>query len=233
MFTVIIPTLNAAGNLEALLSSVGATPSVVSDGGSTDETLRIAADYKARISAGEPGRGQQLSRGVRWAKETDDPLWYIILHADCCLPEGWQAQALHHAKTYPGKAAYFGFKANAKGVRPRLMEFIVNLRDIWPVFPYGDQGLLISRDMYEAIGGYKQQALFEDVEIIRAIKTHYGRKGLRRMRGRLKSDVSAYARDGYLKRCLRNLRIIHAYNKGVDIETLQARYRKVGSCAEL
>lgn len=227
MFTVIIPTLNAEANLAALLSSIGETPVVVSDGGSTDETLKISVQYKARIAAGTSGRGQQISRGVRWAKETDATEWYFIVHADCILPDDWQAQVAHHAKSHPQRAAYFGFAANAKGLRPRMMEFLVNLRDIWPVFPYGDQGLLISREMYEEIGGYRQQELFEDVEIIRAIKSRYGRKGLRRMTGGLKSDVSAYARDGYLKRCLRNLRIIHAYNKGADIETLVARYRKV------
>lgn len=232
MFTVIIPTLNAQANLAVLLSSIGETPVVVSDGGSTDNTLKIAAQYKARIATGTAGRGQQLSRGVHWAKETvaketDAAEWYFIVHADCSLPDDWHAQITHHAKNYPQRAAYFGFGANANGLRPRMMEFIVNLRDIWPVFPYGDQGLLISRKMYEEIGGYKQQVLFEDVEIIRAIKARYGGKGLRRMKGRLKSDVSAYARDGYWKRCLRNLRIIHAYNKGVDIETLLARYRKV------
>jgi len=166
-----------------------------------------------------------LARGVEWTAKTDDSGWYLILHADCILPEDWQTQIAHHMKNYPKRAAYFRFGADDKGFNPRFMEFVVGLRDIWPVFPYGDQGLLISRKMYEAVGGYKEQALFEDVEIIRAIKKHYGRKGLRRMSGRLKTDVSAYRRDGYLKRCVRNLRIIRAYNKGIDIDTLCARYR--------
>ncbi|MGB0906483.1 MAG: glycosyltransferase [Maricaulaceae bacterium] len=224
MFAVIIPTLNAQKGLPDLLEQLRGVAVVVTDGGSADGTLNAAAKAKARIALGTPGRGTQLSRGVNWAHKVDGADWYFIVHADCRLPCGWRQEITEHIQAYPSKAGYFAFGAEARGIRPRIMEFVVGLRDIWPLFPYGDQGLLISREMYEAVGGYPQQALFEDVEIIRAIKRLHGRTGLRRMKGRLYSDVSAYAREGYMKRCLRNLNIIKAYNKGVSIDDLIARY---------
>lgn len=229
MLCVIIPTLNAAQTVPALLTQLCADTDIrmiVADGGSQDDTLAFAAKSGAIIATGTRGRGTQLRRGVNWAAKTQtNASWYLILHADCQLPDNWRDLVDHHIKAHPQKAAYFGFGANARGFWPRVMEFIVGLRDIWPLLPYGDQGLLIARDMYDTVGGYPDQALFEDVDIIRAIKQCYGRKGLRRMKGRLISDVSSYARDGYGRRTWRNIKIILAYSRGTPIEHLIARYK--------
>lgn len=224
--TIIIPTLNAGSSVSDLLSQLAGKSVVVTDGGSDDDTLDVAIRLGASVAAGSPGRGQQLARGADWAIRTQNPYWLLFVHADCALPENWQSLTQDHMRNYPHAAAYFAFGARAKGWRPRFMEWVVALRDIWPLLPYGDQGLLISRQMYEAVGGIPPQSLFEDVEIIRAIKGRYGRRGLRKLRGRINSDVGAYERDGFARRTWRNVMIIRAYNKGSPIEELIARYRR-------
>lgn len=223
---IVIPTLNAAAGLGALLKQCADETVFVTDGGSDDPTLMTAAQARAHIISGRSGRGYQLRRGVDWALAQTSADWILVLHADCILPDDWKPHVKDHITHHGHSAAYFTFGANARGWRPRFMEFVVTLRDIWPRLPYGDQGLLISREMYGAVGGYPDQVLFEDVEIIRAIKRTFGRRALRRMPARIMTDVSAYERDGFAKRTWRNLMIIRDYNRGASIEALTARYKK-------
>lgn len=223
---VVIPSLNAAQGLAPLLAQCRAVDTIIADGGSSDESINIALGHNTVIASGTAGRGTQLGRGVDWAIKAKDAAWVLIVHADCTLPNEWENSVGEHIKNHSGKAAYFTFGARASGWRPWFMEFVVTLRDIWPCLPYGDQGLLISRDMYLAVGGYPDQALFEDVDIIRAIKKIYGRRALRRMKARIMTDVSAYERDGFARRTWRNVMIMRDYNKGTSIDTLLARYRK-------
>ena len=66
--SVVIPTLNEAESLGSVLDCMncqaGETEVIVSDGGSTDATLAIAARLGARVICGAKGRGQQLRRGA-------------------------------------------------------------------------------------------------------------------------------------------------------------------------
>ena len=105
------------------------------------------------------------------------------------------------------------------------MAFWVGMRCQWWGLPYGDQGLLISRDMYEAVGGYPQQSLFEDVAIIDKIKSKFGRLALRPLKGAMSVDISKYDQDGILVRGLKNLKLLKAYRRGEDVATLAKTYR--------
>ena len=106
--TVVIPTLNAAGSLpaclEALMEGVHSgliRDLIVSDAGSTDQTLRIAEDVGALVLKGEPSRGGQLRRGCAQA----DGEWLLILHADTLLQPGWAGP---FPLGQPAKAASYG-----------------------------------------------------------------------------------------------------------------------------
>jgi len=226
MFLIIVPTLNAQTSLPSLLEQCAGRDMIVSDGESIDETLLLALKAQARIVIGGAGRGQQLARAVEWAFQTSSHEWVLILHADSQLQEGWESAVTNHIQNHSNQVGYFTFGANARGWEPRFMEFVVRLRDIWPKLPYGDQGLLISKEMYDAVGGYPEQSLFEDVELIRRLKQKYGRRALRRMSAKIMTDVSAYRRDGFAKRTWRNTQLLFAYNKGEHVEILLQRYKK-------
>lgn len=227
MLAVIIPTLNARDSLEVLLPQLeregAALPIIISDGGSDDGTLEYAAGKKTMTAVGSCGRGAQLARGAQWAARTQDPQWYLFLHADSRLGPDWDLAVTLHMHKYPSSAGYFRFRAHAKGWKPRLMEFCVRFRELTFGGPYGDQGLLIPRALYEACGGYAPIPLFEDVMLIDAVKS----KGdLRRLSANLYTDVSAYERCGYWARTQRNLGLLRAFRRGEDLQRLHKAYQE-------
>lgn len=208
MITVIVPTLNAEHSLAATLSSL--VPAVVEgvvrqvivvDGGSCDRTLKIAEDSGADIVRAERGRGQQLAAGARHAKHH----WLLFLHSDTMLDAGWEREIGAFIERVeigqrPLTAASFRFALDDLGFLPRLIEAGVALRCMLFRLPYGDQGLLIPRRLYEEIGGYKALPLMEDVDIVRRL----GRKRTVILRTAAVTSAVRYKRDGYLTRTVRN-----------------------------
>lgn len=225
MICIIIPTLNCADHLLALLPQLkGADRVVVVDGGSVDETIAVAVT-RAVIAAGAKGRGQQLALGVTHALGAD---WLLLIHADNQLPKDWMRSVERHIARHPNAAGYFRYHADGKGFWPRFMEFWVGMRCQWWGLPYGDQGLLISRDMYEAVGGYPAQSLFEDVAIVDSIKEKFGRLALRPLKGRMRVDISKYEHEGIWARGQKNLKLLKAYRRGEDVAALAKTYRDSG-----
>lgn len=222
MLTVVIPTLNAAKVLPTLLSQIRAHADdvIISDGGSTDGTLAVALGAGARLAIGNKGRGWQLARGAKWARRnTAEQDWLLFLHADARLDDNWFAAVQDHIKNQSGMAGYFRFKLDDKGWRPRLMEYIVGLRCRFWHLPYGDQGLLISRALYENIGGYPDWELFEDVKIIEAL-----RGKLRLLDADIYTQAQKYKEQGYWTRARANYRLYRRYKKGASPETLALEY---------
>ena len=223
MLSVIIPTLNAETGLSDLLGQLTGQFSgqvgeiVVSDGGSTDRTLEIALAAGARIAMGCTGRGFQLVRAAQFARGK----WLLFLHADSRLPRNWREEVDQHIKNFPDKAGYFGLKFSAAGFRPHLLGKWVKFRCLVFALPYGDQGLLIRRDLYEKLGGFPDQALFEDVAIIRKL----GRRRLRAFSSMLTTSAERYEREGYVRRGSKNLTLLARYLTGADPDMLAERYR--------
>ncbi|TMV09607.1 glycosyltransferase [Ruegeria sediminis] len=220
--SIVIPTLNAEEDLpktlEALMEGLQAgliCELVVSDGGSSDHTAKIAESAGAQIVNGPPSRGGQLRRGCAAAKGD----WLLVLHADSVLEPGWAQAVLSHLETTPRPAAFrLGFRA--KGFWPLWVAGWANLRSRVFGLPYGDQGLLVSRSDYDAAGGYPDQPLMEDVALVRALP----RAGL--LPARALTSAERYRRSGWLRRGARNLWTLARYFLGVDPERLAQAYRR-------
>lgn len=221
MISVIIPTLNAAQSLAATLASLPRAmvdEIIVSDGGSCDQTVALAADAGAQVITGPAGRGGQLMRGAAAARGE----WLLFLHADTVLDDGAGAviRGFVHDPANRERAAVFRFRLDDPRLRARLLERIVALRGRVFALPYGDQGLLISRDFYDRIGGFKPLALMEDVEIIRRI----GRRRLRFLDAAAVTSAARYRRDGYARRMVRNACCLTLYALGVSPARIRIRY---------
>jgi rSAM/selenodomain-associated transferase 2 len=222
MIGVVIPTLNAAVGLEAAVACVRSSDLVdeiaVSDGGSVDGTVELARRLRCQVVVGPRGRGGQLARGA----EAVSAPWLLFLHADTRLAPGWDAAAHAFGQRTPGmdRAAAFRFALDAQGWRPRLLERIVAARCRLLALPYGDQGLLIPRALYDNIGGYRPLPLMEDVDIVRRL----GRGRLEILAARAVTSAVRYARDGYLARTTRNMACLGLYFAGVPPHSILRLY---------
>ncbi|MCY3879059.1 MAG: TIGR04283 family arsenosugar biosynthesis glycosyltransferase [Rhodobacteraceae bacterium] len=219
--SIIIPTLNSAGALPLTLESlypalrIGlARELIISDGGSTDNIDRFSEELGAVLVTGPPGRGRQLASGA----EAAEGEWLLFLHSDTALEIGWIDVVFEHI-AHRETAGYFRLKFRASGIAPLLVAAWANFRSARFGLPYGDQGLLISRRLYDAIGGFKSMPIMEDVDIARRLK---GR--LERLDAVAVTDAGRYQREGWLRRGTRNLFCIIQYFRGVKPERILRSY---------
>ncbi|HEX8365826.1 MAG TPA: TIGR04283 family arsenosugar biosynthesis glycosyltransferase [Allosphingosinicella sp.] len=218
MLSVVIPTLNAAAQLTDTLERMRAADEiVVSDGGSTDETAGVAERYGARLILAPKGRGAQLAAGAEAARGD----WLLFLHADTVPGHRWRAAIEAHIAAAPGKAACFRFRLADRAWQARWIERGVAARVRLLALPYGDQGLLIPRALYEAIGGYRPLPLMEDVDLLGRI----GRRRLRLLDEAASTSSARWRRDGWLRRSARNLACLALYSLGASPERLARLYR--------
>src|SRR6056297_428884 len=218
--SVVMPTLNAtqglARSLPALAEGLDAgliRELIISDGGSTDPTLTIADEAGALVVSGPASRGGQLRRGADAATGE----WLLFLHADTVLPPGWAEMVQDQIST--GRPAYFRMRFDAAGLAPSLIAGWANLRARRFHLPYGDQGLLISRAEYDAVGGFRDIPLMEDVAMARALGAR-----LQGLPGYVTTSADRYRRDGWMRRGARNLSLLLRYLMGADPERLARRY---------
>lgn len=217
--TVIVPTLNAAERLARSLKSVeSAHATVVVDGGSSDDTIGIATINGALVVTSKRGRGDQLAAGALMAK-TD---WLLFLHADTVLEKGWQAEVEAFTSTAANetRAAVFCFALDDRSPQARRLERLVRWRSRILALPYGDQGLLIHRKLYDATGGYRPLAIMEDVDIVRRI----GRSRLCHLESRAITSAKRWQTDGWSVRSARNLLCLALYFVGVPTRLIVRVY---------
>jgi rSAM/selenodomain-associated transferase 2 len=211
--SAVIPTLNAAGTLAETLAALGRAAIVdeviVADGGSSDETAAHARSAGARVITAPRGRGSQLAAGA--AAAAGD--WLLFLHADCRLEPGWEraAGAFLAAPEAARRAGYFDLALDDPAPAARRLERLVAWRCRVLALPYGDQGLLIARTLYQAVGGFAPLPLMEDVDLVRRL----GRRRVARIGARCIASARRYRTDGYIRRPLRNLVCLSLYVAGV------------------
>jgi hypothetical protein len=223
--SVIVPTLDAAEGLPRCLAALfeGLEAGlirelVISDGGSDDDTLAIAAEAGARVVTGAPSRGGQLRRGGDVAAGE----WLLFLHADTVLAAGWAEVVARHIRAGDfSMAGYFRLEFDAPGIAPRMVARWANLRSRLFGLPFGDQGLLISRELYDRVGGYVDIPLMEDVALVR------------QLRGRLvmlcagaRTSAAKYETTGYFRRGVRNWLCLMRYFAGADPAEILRTYRR-------
>jgi rSAM/selenodomain-associated transferase 2 len=168
--SVIIPTLNEAQSLPALLAGLegqdGLAECIVADGGSGDGTADLARRLGARVVRCRRGRGSQLDAGARQAR--GDVL--LFLHADSIVPAGALARII---ETLAERPAVVGgnFRLLFDGDDPFsrwVCGFYRWIRQRG--FYYGDSGIFVRREVYRALGGFRPIALMEDYDFTRRLE---------------------------------------------------------------
>ncbi len=222
--SIIIPTLNEAIHLPLLLADLNSWPYdfqlTIVDGGSTDLTTSIAQIQGVDvIKSHKKNRGYQLKNGAAHAKGD----WLLFIHADSRLSPRWAKSLYNIIKSSNSEkfAWYFDFKINKKSLEFRLLEIAVALRSYFLQRPYGDQGLLIHRDLYFDTGGFSSLKIMEDVEFITRITK---KTKVKRIKEYIFTDDIKWSNSNIIKRAINNAILRKKWRDGYNIEILSKEY---------
>ncbi|MCX7859719.1 MAG: TIGR04283 family arsenosugar biosynthesis glycosyltransferase [Chloroflexus sp.] len=219
-FSVIIPALNEAAHIAACVQAVRRLDPqvevIVADGGSRDETPALARAAGARVVLGPRGRGPQLNAGA--AVATGDV--FVFLHADTRLP----------ADAFPLLRALFA-DPQAQVAKFRLSfddpDWLLALaaRLMWLdslLTSYGDQCMVMRRDLFYALGGFPNWPLFEDVELFRRARA---RTRVHVVPAQVVTSARRFRANGILRQLLHDFWLWLQYLSGVSPHAIARQYR--------
>ena len=224
MISVIIPTLNEAGNILQTIESVRqqdrGAEIIVADGGSVDGTPEIVRP-DARVIHSPRGRAVQMNAGARCA--AGDVL--LFLHGDSRLAPGAVAkmrQTLDNPRIAGGS---FTLVFDVDNFWLRFYAFCSTIDCL--CFRYGDQGIFVRRIIFERMQGYAEIPLMEDIDLMRRLP-RYGRRVLIRDYP-VTTSARRFVEHGIVRQEALNVALVAAWFLGVTPQTLAQWYaaRKV------
>ena len=217
--SVLIPTLNEAACIGELLSALSIhdlAEIIVSDGGSSDETVEIVRRFQhVKLVTSPRGRGNQINTAARSATQ---PI-LLILHADTRLPAN-AAQLIPETLAQTDVAAGC-FRLSFDRVSPllKLYAWFSGFETRFTTF--GDQAFFVLKPTFDAVGGAPGWPLLEDVGLRDRLKTH-GRFVKRPEH--VITSARRFAREGICRQQLRNAAIMAGYTCGISPVRLAAYY---------
>ncbi len=222
--SIIIPTLNESSHLPLLLADLNEWPYdfelTIVDGGSIDLTTSIAQIQGVGvIKSNKKNRGYQLQTGASNSRGD----WLLFLHADSRLNPRWVKRLYKIIKNKNSKkyAWYFDFKIKKANLEFRVLEIAVALRSYFLQTPYGDQGLLIHKNLYHLSGGYSSLRIMEDLELITRITKN---KKAKRIGANIYTDDIKWTKSNIIKRAIKNARLRKKWRQGYSIDKLSKEY---------
>lgn len=223
--SVIIPTYNEEPcigvSIEAVASHSdgGVGEIIIADGGSSDATIDIASKARARVVVSpQKGRASQMNYG---ASVAEGELLYF-LHADSIPPPNFDRLILDQAEV-GCRAGCFQLAFNRKHW---LLDFYgwCTRFDI-DLFRFGDQSLFIERELFNKIGGFREDhMLMEDQEIIERIREE---STFRLLPEKVITSARRYEENGMLRLQLIFTLIVILYKMGFSQQKLLSVYRKL------
>lgn len=223
MLNVIIPTRNAESSLlktlDAVLASDLVARCIVVDGQSTDATCTLAQKAGADVIQSDPGRGLQLARG---AQESSSE-WLLFLHADTVMGQAWDVDVRRFMSDPINveRAAYFKLRFDDPSRGAGRVAAIANWRAKSLGLPYGDQGLLLHRSLYDLVGGYRTDLkLMEDVDLVQRL----GPMRLKRLHASVVTSADKYRAGGWWAKPLKNIVCLGLFLAGAPNRWIESLY---------
>ena len=220
--SIIIPVLDEAERLGALrgpLSEIQALGHqvIVVDGGSRDESRRVAREITPTVIDCARGRALQMNAGAAAAEGE----LLLFLHADTRLQPGAVEALL--AELRRGEALWGRFDVRLDGEHwlYRIIESMMNLRSRLSGIATGDQAIFVSPTLFRRVGGFPRIPLMEDVAICKRLRKHSGPV---RLRPPVVVSTRRWARNGIIATTLLMWRLRLSFFLGVDPERLARIY---------
>ncbi|KAB2308268.1 glycosyltransferase [Betaproteobacteria bacterium SCN2] len=218
--SIVMPALNEAQHISAPLQALQAfrkeaVEIIVADGGSEDGTAAVAAALADKVIAAPRGRAPQMNAGA--AVAAGDAL--LFLHADTRLPGNactLIAQALQH-----NDWGRFNVSIEGRSRWLPLVAGMMNLRSRLSGIATGDQAMFVTRAAFDAVGGFPEQPLMEDIELSRRLK-RIGKPAC--LRETVSTSGRRWDRDGAWRTILLMWRLRFDYWRGEPASRLAQRY---------
>lgn len=218
---IVVPMLDEAATLPALLVHLAGWRArgcevVLVDGGSRDDSVEMARAAGFRVLIAERGRARQMNAGA----QACGGAILLFLHADTRLPEAADAMVCAALAVQ----AWGRFDVHIDG-RPRMLRVVaalMNLRSRLSGIATGDQAIFVRRDVFEAVGGFPDQPLMEDIELsCRLLRV--SRPAC--LRARVRTSGRRWEQRGVWRTIALMWRLRWAYWRGVPAERLAEAYR--------
>jgi rSAM/selenodomain-associated transferase 2 len=208
----IAPALDALADLRSLGTEV-----IVVDGGSRDATIQRARLRADRVISAPRGRASQMNAGA--AKASGDVL--LFLHADTRLPEAADHVVLNGLER--SGCVWGRFDVKIEGRHPLLaaVGWLMSVRSRLTGIATGDQAIFVTRQAFEAVGGYAEIPLMEDIVLSRALK-RLSRPAC--LDERVATSGRRWERHGPLRTILTMWRLRLAFFFGADPRALALAY---------
>lgn len=171
--SIIIPVLNEEYWIARVLSPLQPLRRkghevIVVDGGSVDRSCERANPFCNQVIKAPRGRSRQMNVGAKSSKGEI----LLFLHADTFLPN--EADRLIYEAISETGRSWGYFKVNLSGRHPilRIVEFLMNQRSKITRIATGDQTIFVKRELFEAIGGFPEIDLMEDIALCKILKKY-------------------------------------------------------------
>jgi len=220
---IVVPLLNEGNTLRYFLSrlcdvSHARCPVVIVDGGSSDDSARIARKFFHTETTSAPNRGKQLNHGARCL--LTDVL--LFLHADSELPRGFDFY-IRRSLTDP-KVVGGCFRLEFDVPHPLLRFYSWFTRFSGRFLHFGDQGFFIRRDVFCRMGGFSPLPFLEDVDFLRRLR-RYG--NFVTLSVPVRTSARRFLQHGMVRQQLANIVLVALFELGVSAERLAAAYPHV------
>ncbi|GGC01461.1 glycosyl transferase family 2 [Marinobacterium zhoushanense] len=221
--SIIVPVLNETENLPGLLEHLGqwrerGCEVLVVDGGSEDGSQGQVIGAEFPLIEAPRGRASQMNAGA--AHASGDLL--LFLHADSRLPGDGLAQLQRAEHTWPDIWGRFDVRIEGKPLMLKLIARLMNLRSRLSGIATGDQAIFVGRTLFEAVGGFPDQPLMEDIELSRKLRS---RQPPACLPGPVATSGRRWERYGLWRTVLLMWRLRWAYWRGAPAEQLAERYQ--------
>lgn len=222
---IVIPTLEDTTALQALLKRIRdwvlqPAEIIVVSADSNRQARELCRQHNCRYVESLPCRGTQLNRGAEEA--TAGILWF--LHADA-EPHPDSLGEISQAVERGADGGYFRFMfLGGPTWWKTLLARLINLRTRVGGIPYGDQGIFVRGDAYFEAGGFAHQPLFEEVTLVKKLRS---RRHFRELALPIGVAARRWEHDGWWYRSLSNRGLAIRYLLGVPAERLAKHYEEV------